>query len=209
MFRKLAPLWVTYVVLLVASALGPFLSLFSGLARGHWAFLFLLPFALGSVPLSFILGEVIQRRTRASARFAWRVGFLHTLVFWAVFLIGMFDFLIGTHEVLYFIVWLVPSALSGLFFVLGMHVMRVEQAHSDARYGVEVRRGDPWASFFDLTWETGGSEAPKGRGRRRGGSRRRQATTAPTARSAEREAARQGKAKQSQKGSRQDAANRS
>jgi hypothetical protein len=34
-----------------------------------------------------------------------------------------------------------------------MLAMRVEQAHSDARYGVEVSRGDPWASFFDLEWE--------------------------------------------------------
>jgi hypothetical protein len=29
----------------------------------------------------------------------------------------------------------------------------MEQAHSDARYGVEVSRGAPWASFFDLEWE--------------------------------------------------------
>lgn len=161
--QKVAPLWMVYVVLFALSALGPVLSFFSGLARGHWAFLFYLPFALGSIPLSFLMGEVIQRRTRASARFAWRTGVLHIFVFWAIFLIGMFDFLVGTREVLYYTIWLVPSVLSGLFLVLGMHVMRVEQAHSDARYGVEVRRGDPWASFFDLTWET-----DKGHGTRSG-----------------------------------------
>ena len=40
-----------------------------------------------------------------------------------------------------------------LSFVLGMFVMRAEMTRSDARYGVEVSRGDPWASFFDLQWE--------------------------------------------------------
>ena len=47
---------------------------------------------------------------------------------------------------------------SFLLFVFGMFIMRVEQAHSDARYGVEVSRNDPWAAFFDLEWE---SDAPR------------------------------------------------
>lgn len=161
--RKLAPLWITYLVLFVVSLSGPLFSFSGGLWRGHWAFLFLLPFTIGSVPLSFLLGEIIQRRTRSSARFAWRLCGLHILVFFAIFLVGMFDFLAGTSELLYFVMWLAPSVLSGLFLVLGMHVMRREQERSDARYGVEVRRGDPWASFFDLTWE--GSPAG-GRSRR-------------------------------------------
>lgn len=155
-FGKMVPLWTTYLVLFVLSACGPLLSLGDGLMRGHWAFLFLLPFALGSIPLSFIIGELVQARTRGSSRFAWRLGAFHALVFWAIFLVGIFDFLATTREALYFLMWLVPSVLSGLFLVLGMRVMRVEQAHSDARYGVEVRQGDPWASFFDLQWEGGG-----------------------------------------------------
>lgn len=151
--RKLAPLWITYLVLFVISVSGPLFTPLGGLWRGHWAFLFLLPFTISSVPLSFILGEIIQLRTRSSARFAWRLCGLHILAFFAIFLVGMFDFLAGTSELLYFVMWLFPSVLSGLFLVLGMHVMRHEQARSDARYGVEVRRGDPWSSFFDLTWE--------------------------------------------------------
>lgn len=179
--RKLAPLWITYLVLFVASLSGPLLSPLGGLWRGHWAFLFLLPFALSAVPLSFILGEVIQRRTRSSARFAWRLCGLHILVFFAIFLVGMLDFLAGTTEILYFALWLVPSILSGLFLVLGMHVMRREQMISDARYGVEVRRGDPWASFFDITWESGGKSG-KGSAGRRSRSRSRQAVGAAPAR---------------------------
>lgn len=170
-FGKMAPLWITYVVLFVLSACGPLFSFGSGLMRGHWAFLFLLPFTIASVPLSFIIGELVQARTRGSSRFAWRLGAFHALVFWAIFLVGIFDFLATTREALYYFMWIVPSALSGLFLVLGMHVMRTEQAHSDARYGVEVRRGDPWASFFDLSWE--GGDDKKGRSRqprsRRGG----------------------------------------
>lgn len=152
-FRKLMPLWVTYIVLLVLALLGPLLQGVGGLARGHWAFLFLLPYALGITPYSFILGEVIQRRSRATSRACTRMALLHTVVVYAVFLIGIFDFIIASSDILYLMVWLVPAVLAGLFFNLGTAVMRREQAHSDMRYGVEIRKGDPWSSFFDLKWE--------------------------------------------------------
>lgn len=153
LFKRMIPLWISYVLLFGLSALGPVLSQYGGISRGHWVFLFLMPFAIGSVPYSFIMGEVVQYRTRASSRLAWRWGFFHMIVVYAIFLVGIFDLLMETSDMLYFGIWLAPALASGLFFVLGMVVMRVEQAHSDARYGVEVSRGDPWASFFDLQWE--------------------------------------------------------
>ena len=152
-FKRMIPLWISYVLLFGLSALGPVLSQYGGISRGHWVFLFLMPFAIGSVPYSFIMGEIVQHRTRATGRVAWRWGFFHVIVVYAIFLVGIFDMLMETSDILYYVVWLAPAIASGLFFVLGMLIMRVEQAHSDARYGVEVSRGDPWASFFDLQWE--------------------------------------------------------
>ncbi|MEE1158784.1 MAG: hypothetical protein UHS51_05120 [Atopobiaceae bacterium] len=152
-FGRMVPLWISYVILFGLSALGPALSQYGGIGRGNWVFLFLMPFAIGSVPYSFIMGEVIQHRTRASSRAAWRWGLFHMVVIYAIFIVGIFDMLLETRDILYYIVWIAPAFASGLFFVLGMLIMRKEQAHSDARYGVEVSRGDPWASFFDLQWE--------------------------------------------------------
>lgn len=152
-FRRMAPLWVTYVLLFGLAALGPVLSQYGGLSRGNWVFLFLMPFAIGCMPYGFIMGEVIQHRTRASGRSSWRIGLFHFVVMYAVFLVGIYDILMGSTEIMYYAVWIAPALASGLFFVFGMFIMRVEQAHSDARYGVEVSRGDPWASFFDLEWE--------------------------------------------------------
>lgn len=165
-FKRTAPLWITYLVLFGLSALGPILGaetkvypfslLFSdadAMNRGHWVFLFLMPFSIGCIPLGFILGEVLQHRTRASGRVAWRWGVFHALVMYAVFMVGIYDMLLQATDILYYVVWIAPAFASGLFFVVGMVVMRIEQAHSDARYGVEVSRGDPWASFFDLQWE--------------------------------------------------------
>lgn len=152
-FRRMAPMWLSYLLLFALAALGPLLAQAGGLSRGHWVFLFLMPFAIGCVPYGFIIGEVIQHRTRLSARSAWRWGLFHAVVMYAVFLVGIFDLLVETVDFLYYAVWLAPSLVSGLFFVIGMAIMRIEQAHSDARYGVEVSRGDPWASFFDLEWE--------------------------------------------------------
>ncbi|MDO4537097.1 MAG: hypothetical protein Q4B54_02965 [Coriobacteriales bacterium] len=129
------------------------MSQYGGMNRGHWVFLFLMPFAIGCMPYGFIMGEIMQHRTRSSARTAWRLGFFHFLVMYAVFILGIFDLLMGPVDLLYYLIWLIPSFISGLCLVIGMLVMRVEQAHSDARYGVEVSRNDPWASFFDLEWE--------------------------------------------------------
>lgn len=185
-FRRLAPLWIAYVILLALAIAGPVMSQQGGLGRGHWVFLFLMPFAIGSVPLSFILGEIIQRRTRSSGRSAWRLGLFHTGALYAIFLVSVFDMLLQSNDFLYFLIWLAPSVLSGLFFVLGMFVMRAEMTRSDNRYGVEVSRGDPWASFFDLEWEKDSprtlnvgmdlgdvEEASSGRRKRRGLRRRR------------------------------------
>ena len=155
-FKRMMPLWVSYLVLFALAALGPLLSQYGGLSRGHWVFLFLMPFAVGCVPYGFIMGEVIQHRTRTVGRVAWRIGLFHAVVMYAVFVAGIFDMLMEAEDFLYFGIWLFPAFLSGVFFVLGMFIMRVEQAHSDARYGVEVSRGDPWASFFDLEWEDDG-----------------------------------------------------
>lgn len=152
-FKRMAPLWITYLILFGLSALGPALSRYGGISRGHWVFLFLMPFAIGCVPYGFIMGEVVQHRTRMSSRASWRLGFFHAVVMYAIFIVGVFDMLVESIDFLYYAVWFAPAIMSGLFFVLGMLVMRVEQAHSDARYGVEVSRGDPWASFFDLEWE--------------------------------------------------------
>lgn len=152
-FKRMAPLWITYAILFCLSALGPALSRLGGVSRGHWVFLFLMPFAIGCVPYGFIMGEVVQHRTRMSSRAGWRLGFFHAVVMYAVFIVGIFDMLVESVDFLYYAVWIAPALFSGLFFVLGMLAMRVEQAHSDARYGVEVSRGDPWASFFDLEWE--------------------------------------------------------
>ncbi len=152
-FKRMAPLWISYVILFALAALGPLLSRYGGLGRGHWVFLFLMPFAIGCVPFGFVMGEVVQHRTRSSGRVSWRLGLFHFVVMYAVFLTGIFDMLMQTSDILYYAVWLAPSLFSGIFFILGMFIMRVEQAHSDARYGVEVSRGDPWASFFDLQWE--------------------------------------------------------
>ncbi|MBR3224796.1 MAG: hypothetical protein IKF78_05700 [Atopobiaceae bacterium] len=174
--KRLIPLWISYIILFGLSALGPLLSRYGGIGRGHWVFLFLMPFAIGSVPYSFIMGEIVQHRTRATGRVAWRWGLFHVIVVYAIFIVGIFDMLLETSDILYYIVWLAPSIASGLFFVLGMLIMRVEQSHSDARYGVEVSRGDPWASFFDLQWEDdsprvmnadGGERNPEQRPRRR------------------------------------------
>lgn len=158
-FQKLMPLWVSYIVLFVLALMGPVLSSTSGLAHGHWAFLFLLPFAIAAAPFSFIMGEVVQRRTRGTARALTRLALLHALVIYAVFIVSVFDALISASDFLYVGIWLIPAVLSGLFFDFGARIMRREQAHSDVRYGVEVRRGDPWSSFFDLRWE----DEPRGR----------------------------------------------
>lgn len=166
-FRKLMPLWVTYIVLFVLALMGPLLQGVGGLARGHWAFLFLLPLALGIAPYSFILGEVIQRRSRATSRSITRLSLLHTVVIYAVFIISIFDFILASSDILYLAVWTVPSILSGLLFALGASVMRREQAHSDMRYGVEIRRGDPWSSFFDLKWDDDSHKDSGYRGARR------------------------------------------
>ena len=156
-FKRLAPIWFTYLLLFALSAAGPALA-YHGPVRGfdrvHWVFLFLLPFSIGSMPYGFIMGEIAQHKTRASGRSSWRFGFLHFVVMYAVFLTGVFDMLSNAHDILYYAIWLIPSFISGLLFVFGMFIMRVEQAHSDARYGVEVSRGDPWAAFFDLEWES-------------------------------------------------------
>jgi len=157
-FRRVAPLWFTYLILFALSAAGPILSRYGGIGRGHWVFLFLMPFAIGCIPYGFIMGEVVQHRTRASSRLAWRWGLFHIVVMYAVFIVGIFDLLLETSDLLYYLIWVAPAVMSGLFFVLGMLVMRIEQAHSDARYGVEVSRGDPWAAFFDLEWE---GDAPR------------------------------------------------
>lgn len=152
-FKRMAPLWISYVLLFGLAALGPLLSRSGGLSRGHWVFLFLMPFAFGCMPYGFVMGEVVQHRTRSVGRVSWRLGLFHFIVMYAVFLTGIFDMLMQTSDLLYYLVWLAPSFFSAILFVVGMFVMRVEQAHSDARYGVEVSRGDPWASFFDLEWE--------------------------------------------------------
>ena len=152
-FKRMAPLWVSYLILFGLAALGPLLSQNGGMSRGHWVFLFLMPFAIGSIPYSFIMGEIVQHRTRATGRVGWRWSFFHMVVVYAIFIVGVFDLLMETTDILYYVVWLAPAIGSGLFFALGMLIMRIEQAHSDARYGVEVSRGDPWASFFDLQWE--------------------------------------------------------
>ena len=152
-FRRMAPLWMSYIILFALAALGPILGQYGGLSRGHWTFLFLMPFAIGCVPYSFIMGEIVQHRTRLSGRSSWRWGFFHMVVMYAIFIVGIFDTLFTTTELVWYAVWLIPAFASGIFLVFGMAVMRMEQAHSDARYGVEVSRGDPWASFFDLEWE--------------------------------------------------------
>ena len=156
--RRTAPLLVSYVILFALAALGPVLSQYGGINRGHWVFLFLMPFAIGCMPYSFIMGEVVQHRTRSSNRTSLRLGFFHFLVMYAVFVVGVFDLLLGSVDVLYYVIWLAPAFASGICLIIGMLIMRVEQAHSDARYGVEVSRGDPWASFFDLEWE---EDAPR------------------------------------------------
>ena len=152
-FKRMIPLWISYVILFGLAAIGPLLSQYGGINRGHWVFLFLMPFAIGSIPYSFIMGEIVQHRTRATGRVGWRWSFFHMVVVYAIFIVGVFDLLMETTDILYYVVWLAPAIGSGLFFALGMLIMRIEQAHSDARYGVEVSRGDPWASFFDLQWE--------------------------------------------------------
>lgn len=152
-FKRMAPLWISYLIFFGLAAMGPLLSHYGGIGRGHWVFLFLMPFSIGCMPYGFIMGEVIQHRTRSSGRASWRLGFFHFLVTYAIFLVGIFDLLVNVSDFLYYLVWLAPSFVSGLCLVLGMFIMRVEQAHSDARYGVEVSRGDPWAAFFDLEWE--------------------------------------------------------
>ena len=160
-FRRMAPLWITYILFFALAAAGPALSRygdFGGITRGHWVFLFLLPFAIGCMPYGFLMGEVVQHATRASARTSWRLGLFHFVVMYAIFLTGVFDLLSSVSDILYYAVWLAPSFASALLFVFGMFIMRVEQAHSDARYGVEVSRNDPWASFFDLEWE---SDSPR------------------------------------------------
>ena len=160
-FRRMAPLWITYVIFFALAAAGPVLSHYgeiAGINRAHWVFLFLMPFAIGCMPYGFIMGEIVQHGTRASSRTAWRLGAFHFVVMYAIFLTGVFDLLSNVHDILYYAVWLAPSFASGLLFVFGMFIMRVEQAHSDARYGVEVSRNDPWAAFFDLEWE---SDSPR------------------------------------------------
>ncbi len=160
-FRRMAPLWFTYVLFFALAAAGPALSYYgevAGLNRAHWVFLFLMPFAIGCIPYGFIMGEIVQHGTRATGRTSWRLGLFHFVVMYAVFLTGVFDLLSDVRDPLYYALWLGPSFLSGLFFVLGMFIMRVEQAHSDERYGVEVSRNDPWAAFFDLEWE---SDSPR------------------------------------------------
>lgn len=152
-FRRMAPLWLSYLLLFALSGMGPLLAQYGGLSRGHWAFLFLMPFAVGCVFYSFIMGEIVQHRTRLSGRSSWRWGIFHAVVIYAIFIVGIFDMLIDTVDILYYGVWLAPALASGLGLVIGMAIMRLEQAHSDARYGVEVSRGDPWAAFFDLEWE--------------------------------------------------------
>jgi len=152
-FRRMAPLWLSYLLLFALSAMGPLVAQYGGLSRGHWAFLFLMPFVVGCVFYSFIMGEIVQHRTRLSGRSSWRWGLFHAVVIYAIFIVGIFDMLIQTVDVLYYAVWIAPSLASGLALVVGMAIMRLEQAHSDARYGVEVSRGDPWAAFFDLEWE--------------------------------------------------------
>ena len=152
-FKRMAPLWISYLLFFGLAALGPLLSRYGGIGRGHWVFLFLMPFAIGCMPYGFIMGEVIQHRTRSSGRASWRIGFFHFVVMYAIFLVGIFDMLVDVKDFLYYLVWLIPSFLSGALLVFGMFIMRVEQARSDARYGVEVSRNDPWASFFDLEWE--------------------------------------------------------
>jgi|GEM_PF-1443224 ABC-type multidrug transport system fused ATPase/permease subunit len=155
--RKLAPLFISYLVLFALSAIGPFLSTLGGTLRGNWAFLFFMPFCIGCVPYSFIAGELMQRATRSTKRAAWAMGALHFLATLVIFFVGVFDFMIEGMKPLLYALLIVPSVICGLFFVLGMRVMRAEQVHSDAKYGVEVHRHDPWASFFDLQWE--GDEA--------------------------------------------------
>lgn len=188
-FTRLAPLWITYLLLFALSGAGPALTYYGpiqGIDRVHWVFLFLLPFSLGCMPYGFIMGEIAQHRTRASGRSSWRFGFFHFVVMYAVFLTGVFDMLSSVRDVLYYAVWIAPSFISGLLFVFGMFIMRVEQAHSDARYGVEVSRGDPWAAFFDLEWEsdtprkvTARAEMPEGeRKKKRGPWRRRRQASA-------------------------------
>ena len=103
-FTRLAPLWITYLLLFALSAAGPALAYYGpvhGFDRVHWVFLFLLPFSIGSMPYGFIMGEIAQHRTRASGRSSWRFGFLHFLVMYAVFLTGVFDMLPNAHDILY------------------------------------------------------------------------------------------------------------
>lgn len=164
--RKLAPLFISYLVLFALSSIGPFLSTLGGTQRGHWAFLFFLPFCIGCVPYSFIAGELMQRATRTTKRASWALGGLHVLAILAIFFIGILDFLMDGLSKLLYTLLIVVSLLCGAFFVIGMRVMRAEQVHSDAKYGVEVHRHDPWASFFDLQWE-GDDSANDGKKRRR------------------------------------------
>ncbi len=160
-FRRMAPLWITYLLFFALAAAGPALSYYgeiAGINRAHWVFLFLMPFAIGCMPYGFIMGEIVQHATRASGRTSWRWGAFHFVVMYAIFLTGVFDMLSNVRDPLYYALWLGPSFISGLLFVFGMFIMRIEQAHSDARYGVEVSRNDPWAAFFDLEWE---SDSPR------------------------------------------------
>lgn len=166
-FKKLMPLWVSYIVLFALALLGPLLQGVNGLAHGHWAFLFLLPFAIGAAPFSFIMGEVVQRRSRATSRACVRMALMHTVVVYAIFIVSVFDALLSSSDFLYLGVWLVPAVLSGLFFDFGSRIMRREQGRSDVRYGVEVRRGDPWSSFFDLKWENDSQRRQQGHSGRR------------------------------------------
>ncbi|MGI6755851.1 MAG: hypothetical protein ACOX4F_07585 [Atopobiaceae bacterium] len=151
--KTLMPLWISYVILAVLSVMGPLMQGSSELARGHWTFLFLMPYAIGAAPYGLIMGEIAQHRTRSVGRASWRLGLMHTLVVYAIFILGLLDMIASAADALYLLLWAAPSVLSGLCFVLGMYVMRHEQTRSDARYGVEVRKGDPWAGFFDLEWE--------------------------------------------------------
>ncbi len=168
--RKLIPLGISYIVLLALSVMGPFLSLSGGDGRGHWAFLFMLPLAIGCLPYSFICGEVYQAATRSTNRTVIGLAVVHGAAMLLIAFAGLLDILRGMGGIFYFLLF-AAAVGCGLFFWLGAFVMRHEQRRADARYGVSVRRDDPWASFFNLQWEGDGEASDSGRRSRRSSGR--------------------------------------
>lgn len=153
------PVWLMYAALAAGVALGRVLET-DGVGYLRWFTFFFVPMsALYCIPFGFLVGMVAQVRVWYTPRYAHRLAGVMTVVMLAIMLFGWAPFLFNHPDPTYALAVAWPTVASGLFMMLGMHMVRKNEYEQSA-YDTGVDEYDDLDDWEDELDEDDADDVP-------------------------------------------------